>query len=294
MSLITRERNGLLIQKVLEMLEQSPDGLQARVVIERLSQTIPLTDHEKGYYLDGSLRFNKILRFSTIWSVKAGWRTKTKGIWQITDYGKAVLKKIKDPTALFREADRLYKEWKLDQDTDDENVEAEAEVVGRSGVLEEAEEISWQEIQTHIHKLNAYDFQNMVAALLRAMNYHVDWVAPPGKDDGVDIVAFADPLGAKVPRIKVQVKHRATTKVTLDELKSFLAGLGNQDVGIYVSTGGFTLDAAMKARAQEQKQITLIALEKSFDLWVEHYERVEDSARYYLPLKPIYYLAPKQ
>ena len=41
-----------------------------------------------------------------------------------------------------------------------------------------------------------YQFQDLVAALLRAMGYHVAWVAPPGKDGGTDIVAYTDPLGA--------------------------------------------------------------------------------------------------
>src|SRR5581483_1369220 len=36
----------------------------------------------------------------------------------------------------------------------------------------------------------------LVAALLRAMGYHVSWVAPPGPDRGVDIIARTDPLGA--------------------------------------------------------------------------------------------------
>jgi len=39
------------------------------------------------------------------------------------------------------------------------------------------------------------------------MGYHVAWVAPPGPDGGVDVIAQSDPLGINGPRIKVQVKE---------------------------------------------------------------------------------------
>ncbi|MBF0548586.1 MAG: restriction endonuclease [Candidatus Riflebacteria bacterium] len=31
-----------------------------------------------------------------------------------------------------------------------------------------------------------------------------------GKDGGVDIIAYRDPLGTESPRIKIQIKHRET------------------------------------------------------------------------------------
>ena len=41
--------------------------------------------------------------------------------------------------------------------------------------------------------MNPNELQELVADLLRAMDYHVAWVAPPGKDGGVDVLAFTDP-----------------------------------------------------------------------------------------------------
>ena len=52
--------------------------------------------------------------------------------------------------------------------------------------------------------MDAYDFQKLVADLLKAIGYHVSWIAPPGKDGGVDILAYTDALGTQGPRIKVQ------------------------------------------------------------------------------------------
>lgn len=36
----------------------------------------------------------------------------------------------------------------------------------------------------------------------------------------------------------------------------------------------------------------MIDLERFFDLWVEHYPKLDDAARRRFPLQPIYFLAP--
>jgi len=137
--------------------------------------------------------------------------------------------------------------------------------------------------------MNPYDFQQLVADLLVAMDYHIVWIAPPGKDRGVDIIAHNDPLGTTTPRIKVQVKHRED-QTRVEALRAFMSTLGNEDVGIYVSSGGYSSDAKEEARTQERRRITLLDLESFFDLWVEHYSKLSQDARQRLPLKPIYYL----
>ena len=108
----------------------------------------------------------------------------------------------------------------------------------------------------------------------------------------MDILAFTDPLGATGPRIKVQVKRRQE-KLTADGLRSFMAILGPRDVGIYISAGGFTSDASREARRQENRRITLIDLERLFDLWVEHTNRLTEADQARLPLKPVHFLAVK-
>jgi restriction system protein len=141
--------------------------------------------------------------------------------------------------------------------------------------------------------MNPYDLQKLVGSLLKAMRYHVAWIAPPGKDGGVDILAYSDPLGTRPPRIKVQVK-RQKDKVDVDGLRSFMALLGDDDVGIFVCTGGFTKNAADEARTQEKRKVTLLDDERLFDLWIEHYRELDDVARRRLPLRPIWFLAPTE
>jgi restriction system protein len=109
--------------------------------------------------------------------------------------------------------------------------------------------------------------QQLVADILKAMGYYPSWISPPGRDGGLDIVAYPDPLGTRPPRIKVQVK-RQTTAVDEDGLRSFLALVNEDDAGLFVSIGGFTRSAQEAARKQERRKITLIDLNRLVELWI--------------------------
>ena len=108
------------------------------------------------------------------------------------------------------------------------------------------------------------------------------------------MIAYTDPLGTTNPRIKVQVKRQARTKITVEGLRAFMAVLADQDVGIFISAGGFTREAEREARSQEKRRLTLIDLGRLVDLWVQHSRNLEDADRQRLPLKPIYFLAPNE
>jgi restriction system protein len=293
---ITRRRTGELLRKLFEILMPLPDGMQARDALAKLANSIKLSDYENGSYESGGRRFEKIVRFATVDCVKAGWLQKNKGRWIITDAGKVAYAQYPDPEAFYKQAVKLYHVWKASQP--DSEPETETEVADKSSgkaasiTYEEAEEQAWTEIDQYLRSMQPYDFQDLVAALLRGMGYYVSWVAPPGKDGGIDILAWTDPLGTRPPRIKVQVKRQGQA-VSVDGLRTFMAVLGDDDVGIFVSVGGFTKDAAEEARTQEKRKITLVDLETLLDLWVEHYTRLSDDARRWLPLKPIYFLAPE-
>lgn len=300
---ITRKRVGELQRGVFKILLDHPDGLPAKDVLQRLEKVVPPTDFEKGNYPKhpNVRRFEKMARFATIGPVKAGWLVKTKGRWYLTEEGQKAYTQIRDPVEFAKEASRLYYEWRATQpDTltglGEETPEAATTIEKATDVastVEEAEENAWLEIEQYVQGMNPYDLQKLVAALLRAMGYYVSWIAPPGPDKGIDILAHNDPLGTSTPRIKVQVKRRAD-KVNVDGLRAFMALLGEQDVGIFVATGGFTSDAESEARTKETRKLTLVDLEQLVELWVQHYEKVSESDKRLLPLKPVYYLAPAE
>ena len=294
MAEITRRRSGELVRGVFQILLDVPDGLRAKDVLQRLPQVVPPTEFEQSTYPNRPQvrRYEKIVRFSTITSVKAGWLVKNKGQWSLTDEGRAAYEKFKDPEEFSREAGRLYRKWKADQPPE-ETEDSEEDSGQAATTLEEAEELAWSELETYLEQVSPYDFQELVAGLLRGMGYYVDWVSPPGPDKGIDIIAHVDPLGVKGPRIKAQVKRRHD-KVAVDGVRGFMALLGDSDIGLFVNTGGFTRDAEDEARRQEKRRIMLLDSKRLFDLWTEHYERIPEAQRRLLPLRPVYYLAPDE
>ncbi|CAL8477261.1 restriction endonuclease [Caballeronia sp. S22] len=306
MAEVTRQRTGELLRKLFEILKAHPEGMPAARALEALASSVTLTPYEAGIYESSGLRrFEKIVRFATVACVKGGWIVKHKGIWAVTDEGLTAYERFKEPAAFCRESGRLYGQWKAAQSREpaglasvsaklgeqvDLSFEVDAETA--SVTYEQAEEQAWGEVEQHLRKMPPYDFQDLVADLLRAMNYHIGWVSPPGKDGGVDIIANTDPLGTRSPRIKVQVK-RISHRVDKDGLKSFIAIINDDDVGLFVSLGGFTRDAETFARDQERRKITLIDCERLIELWVEFYGKLDDQARARMPLTPIYFLTPQ-
>jgi restriction system protein len=291
---VTRRRTGEMLRELFQVLLPVPEGMPAREALAQLEQRLTLSPYEQGEYASGGRRFEKIVRFATVDLVKAGWLYKEKGRWTVTGEGKQAYQTYLDPEAFYKEAVRLYHQWKQNQPADvgsvNDDAEEEPTAKAASITLEEAEEQAWFEVDQYLRGINPYEFQEIVASLLRAMGYHISWIAPPGKDGGIDILAASDPLGTRPPRIKVQVK-RQSQAVNVDGLRSFMALLGDGDVGIFVSVGGFTRDAAEEARTQEKRKVTLINNEELFDLWVEYYDKLNEADRRRLPLQPIYFLA---
>ncbi|MFM6007043.1 MAG: restriction endonuclease [Sphaerospermopsis kisseleviana] len=137
--------------------------------------------------------------------------------------------------------------------------------------------------------MNPYEFQDLVAALLRGMGYYTPFIAPKGKDGGLDVIAYQDPLGTVSPRIKVQIKHRESP-ATVDEIRQLRGVLQKDgDVGIFVSTGGFTGDAKNETRSSHT-HIELIDFDRFISLWQQFYEKLPDEDKKRLPLTPIYFL----
>lgn len=306
MANITIQRTGELVQKLFRILQQHPDGLKARDAIAALAKEVTLTPFESGTYSsDHSLRFDRIIRFGTIAHVRAGWLVKDSGVWTVTQTGIEALKHYPSPDEFQRQAAKLYYEWKNARDgeeaaiaspvpctTDTEGALPDSEPDNSAVTFEQAEDQARDDIELYLQTMPPYDFQNLVGDLLRAMGYFVEWIAPPGRDGGVDIVAHTDPLGTQGPRIKVQVK-RQQQSVGLPDLKSFVANIGQHDAGIFVCTGGFTKDAAEYARGLETKRIMLINTDKLVKLWIEFTPKLGDRAWQRLPLTPIYFLTPQ-
>src|ERR1700733_5259964 len=153
--------------------------------------------------------------------------------------------------------------------------------------VEEMQTQAREGIKSYISSKNPYEFQDLCAALLRGMGYYTPFVSPKGRDGGIDIMAYRDPLGTVAPRMKVQVKHRESG-ASAPEVHQLLGILrGDGDVGIFISSGGFTSDAKAAAR-NSRVHIELIDLERFIELWQQFYPKLTDEDKYLLPLLPVY------
>lgn len=150
----------------------------------------------------------------------------------------------------------------------------------------DAEETARELIEDKILALDAYDMQELIAAVLRAMGYRTR-VSPPGADRGVDVLASPDGLGLQEPRIKVEVKHRPNTAMGSNEVRSFLGSLRSGDRGLYVSTGSFSKEAKYEAE-RANIPVTLIDLRELAQLVTDNYEAFDPKGRALLPLVRIY------
>ena len=63
------------------------------------------------------------------------------------------------------------------------------------------------------------------------------------------------------------------------------------DVGMFVSTSGFSPDARTAARSSHV-HVELVDLNRFITLWQEFYDKLKDEDKNLLPLRPIYFLAP--
>lgn len=299
MANVTRKRTGAMLQALFRILDKNEEGLRASTSIAAVKEKVPPSDYELGTYPSGGQRFDKILRFATVDCVKAGWMHKDDGRWFVTEEGMQALKKYRDPEDFYRRATQLYRKWKSTQPAQDDGGPAEEEISGQEPnetaatvTLEEARDQAREQIAGFLHAMEPFEFQKLVGALLTAMGYHVAWISPPGKDDGIDLLAYGDPLGTRPPRIKVQVK-RQDKAIPVGEVSAFMGNLGSEEIGIFVSAGGFTKDAEAKARTDKQHRVTLVNLDRLVALWVKHYPQLDDAAKRRLPLQPIYFLAPE-
>ena len=292
----TLQRTGELVKAALQVIAESPEGrLPVREVLNQVEKRVVLTDREKTLNKSGVLRWQTNLRFYSVDAVAAGWLIKKDRIWYITEEGRESL--ALDPLTFIRTANAKYNESREtpSQDTvgtkqgaGSEQNEDEA-AAAQQALLEQSAEAAYGEIEDYINKMAPYVFQSFVAALMRGMGYYTPFIAPPGKDGGVDIIAYRDPLGSTPPRIKVQVKHREQ-KVTVSEVRELVGLLSKEgDSGLIVSSSGLTPDAAKEVR-HSNHHIEAISMDDIISLWEQHYEDLKEEDKQYLRLKSVSFL----
>jgi restriction system protein len=277
----------------LEILKERGGQLPGREVIAEVEKRVTLDEWARATYeKSGYVRWQSILHFFSIDCIKAGYLIKNKGVWYITPEGESALKL--GETGLLEAATAAYRKWKNQnisrESVDDQEVGVDDQQE-QEATIQKMEQLAIEGLKKQISVKNPYEFQELVASVLRGMGYYTPFVAPQGKDGGVDVIAYRDPLGTVSPRIKVQVKHRDST-ATVQEVRQLMGLLQKDgDVGMFVSSGGFTSDAKTTARGSHV-HVELVDLERFIGLWQEFYSKLTDEDKSRLPLVPIYFYSP--
>ena len=275
---------------VMKEISRRGGSIPVKDIYPFVNENVTLTDWErepagKMQYI----RWTNNFQFYSIDYQKAGFIVKKNGYWYITPEGEKALKK--SPEEVMNMARTAYREWKKTREIEDESEEPTDETAENENAmnLDLLESDAREGIRRYMVSKTPYEFQDMVAALLRAMGYHTPFIAPKGKDGGIDIIAYVDQLGAKTPRIKVQVKHKPETTIGASDIRALLGVLRAGDIALFVTSGAFSQDAKSTG-TNSREFIRLIDGDEFIEMWQEYYDKMSDEDKNMLPLKRISFL----
>ena len=287
-----------VMYEAFKIILQNWGEMSSKILIEILGKNLNFDEWELEINkTTWNPRWITYLHFFSIDFVKAWFLLKRQWNRIVTSEGEKAMKKW--AIELLSQANFLYKQREKNRDS---LVEKKLENVSIGEIdensneklyetnLKQIEDKAFESIRNHIIKKNPYEFQDIVWALLKSMWYHVPYIASRWKDWWIDLIAYQDPLWAKPPRIKIQVKHRPEYNISIDEVQR-MSGLLNKDwdIWIIVTSWDFTSDAKLAAR-NSQFHIELINFSRFLELRKQYYSSMSDENKNYIPLHPIYFL----
>jgi hypothetical protein len=157
---------------VMQEMKRRGGSMPVKELYPYVEANVPLTEWEKepagkmGY-----IRWTNAFQFYSIDYVKAGFLQKKNGFWYLTPEGDAAISKGCDE--MMRLANAAYDEWKRNQDAtkpdDEPTVENPTPAATTAMNLELLESDAHEGIKKYVAAKGPYEFQEIVAALLRAM-----------------------------------------------------------------------------------------------------------------------------
>lgn len=276
-------RQAEVVYAAMKAIEAKGGEMRISDIYDTLSETFPLSDYEKEQTKSGIIRWKAYLIFYSIEVSKVGYLVKKSGIWHLTEEGAKAL--AVGAGAFFSDFHSKYSAIQKAHE-----VSVIEETAEQPDDLDMLQGQASKGIREYIIKKNPYEFQDLVAALLRAMGYYTPFIAPKGKDGGIDIIAYQDPLGTTSPQLKVQVKHYPTSAISVDVVRSLMGVLVKEgEVGLLVTSGSFTSESKKEAR-NGHRCLRLIDIDEFIDLWIQYYDRMSEEDKALLPIIPVYFL----
>ncbi len=97
----TTVRHAVLFKTMLEVLREFGEPRMAADVVAEVRRRVPFNDHEATLTATGKIRGDTAIRFDSSWTRIAGWMSKDREGWQLTDIGVAALDGAGDAEDLY-------------------------------------------------------------------------------------------------------------------------------------------------------------------------------------------------
>jgi len=277
---------ALNIHAALNILAKNGDEMRYSDICNTVQQSRDFTDWERTAMRNGMPRWQTHFNFFAIEITKVGYIARKNGVWYLTEEGRRALANDKDPEDFFLRFHDIYKKITRESRSNEANLDKLESIYN----IDNLQNMATKNILNSIVTKNPYEFQDLVAALLRAMGYYTPFIAPKGKDGGIDIIAYQDPLGMIGPQLKVQVKHHPNSMISVDVVRSLCGIISKErECGLIVTSGKFTHDAELQAR-NLTKTLRLIDVDEFIDLWIKYYDKMTQDDKSLLPIIPIYFI----
>lgn len=156
----------------------------------------------------------------------------------------------------------------------------ESEVAFLRDINESTRDFIAKKIKTD---LKGYPFEPFMADLFRAMGYRAR-ATRNTRDDGIDIIAHRDEFGIEPPILKIQVKV-VDANIGADSVKAFYAMVQDRDVGIFVTTGGYSSSAT--SFASTKGNLKLMSGAELVELIQKYYDGLDPKYRKQIPLRRV-------
>jgi len=282
---ISPQRINKILKTIFELLWFEPQGLLVTEIIEYLKKSLSFTDYENGAFpfAPNISRFEVIMRVGTIPLVKSGWLEKTKnGRWYITTFGRNAAYKYSNMDDVFSASIEAIREW---QEKEEKRI-----AIFDTEPFTNAQEIASNQIRQYLELLNTKDMQIIITSLLKALGCFNSWDIPINEDNGqFDMVFSLDPIGLKPPRLIVHVAGFSEV-TTFEILDHYSEKLGPNDVGIYFSFNGFSLDSHQYSLNLKKPIIRLIDLDEFLNLWIANMAKIDQIGIAKFPIHPVHFL----
>lgn len=284
----------------LMALSESPTGqLRKSELLHEVEARVALDDWAKETYEStGAMRWQSIFAFASVGLVKGGYVTKAKGVWTVTDEGRAVVASPFNGPAFLAEINRRYQVWKSNQLASSVTPQV---APAASGELEEApeapeerisrtirtahEDLAAELIET-IKQCDPAFFEKLVVKLLLKMGYggsrqEAGRAVGQSGDGGIDGIINEDRLGLDAIYLQAKRWEGTVGEGPIRDFKGALDAKGAQK-GVFITTSSFTPAAIAAARTSRSYRIVLIDGARLAELMIEHDLGVSVAAYYQL------------